>query len=334
MKKWLIRLPIVLALVAGWVLWLMWLAGELEPSSPSTAAVGCEPQPPGEVLEPLLGRAEAQLRLLGARRVAVQVVVDDIACAAVELVCGERDAHVGASRPRFRDRDLALGGEPLRKPPERLARHVARPLELDRHAGDQERVGRDALEDVALLAADHEAPPARAHRRPEGRGVGGGGLLGNGKRHALLAPRDRRQPVAFLRRRAERGERQAARDGGEDPERRDEAAALLDEQPEVEERRALAAELARQTVAEPPEAGDRLPEGGVVPLGRRVPRSPALARDLRSKEATRRRLHRLLVGRRPEVHAYLRGSPRPRWAMMQRWISLVPPPKRCIGAVV
>src|SRR5207249_2224973 len=103
----------------------MWLAGELEPSSPSTAAVGCEPQPPGEVLEPLLGRTEAQLRLFGPRRVAVQVVIDDIARAAVELVRGERDAHVGASRPRLRDRDLALGGEPLGEPPERLARHVA-----------------------------------------------------------------------------------------------------------------------------------------------------------------------------------------------------------------
>src|SRR5437667_2944990 len=165
MKKWLIGLSIVLALVAGCVLRLMWLAGELELPWPSTAAVGCEPQPPGEVLEPLLGRAEAQLRLLGARRVAVQVVVDDIACAAVELVCGERDAHVGASRPRFRDRDLALGGEPLRKPPERLARHVARALELDRHAGDHllhRLEGADL--DAELLALAHVARRHVEHR--------------------------------------------------------------------------------------------------------------------------------------------------------------------------
>src|SRR5437667_11914209 len=129
MKKWLIGLSIVLALVAGCVLRLMWLAGELEPSSPSTAAVGCEPQPPGEVLEPLLGRPEAQLRLLGARRVAVQVVVDDVARATVQLVCGERDAHVGASGPRLGDRDLALRPQPPGEPPERPARHVARAFE-------------------------------------------------------------------------------------------------------------------------------------------------------------------------------------------------------------
>ena len=190
------------------------------------------------------------------------------------------------------------------------------------------------MEDVALLTADDEPPPARTHRRAERGGVGRGRLLGDGERHAPLAARDRRQPVPLLRGRAERGEREAARDGGEDAERRDEAAALLDQQPEVEERGALAAVLARQPVAEPAEAGDGPPEGVVVPLGRRVPRSTALARDLGSEEATRRRLHRLLVRCRPEVHAHLRGSPRPRWAMMQRWISLVPPPKRCIGAVV
>src|SRR5207253_10306336 len=143
----------------------MWLAGELEPSSPSTAAVRCEPQPPGEVLEPLLGRAEAQLRLLGPRRVAVQVVVDDIARAAVELVRGERDAHVGTSRPRLRDRDLALGGEPLGEPPERLARHVARALELDRHAGDHllYRLERADL-DAELLALAHVAGRHVEHR--------------------------------------------------------------------------------------------------------------------------------------------------------------------------
>src|SRR5437870_1210349 len=165
MKKWLIGLSIVLALVAGWVLRLMWLAGELEPSSPSTAAVGCEPQPPGEVLEPLLGRTEAQLRSLGPRRVAVQVVVDDIARAAVELVRGERDAHVGASRPRLGDRDLALRGEPVRETPERLARHVARALELDRHAGDHllHRLERADL-DAELLALAHVARRHVEHR--------------------------------------------------------------------------------------------------------------------------------------------------------------------------
>src|SRR5439155_15253789 len=107
-----------------------------ETSGPSAAAVGREPELLGQVLEPLLGRPEAQLRLLGARRVAVQVVVDDVARAAVELVSGERDADVGASRPRLGDRDLALRGLPLGEPPERLARHVARALELHRHAGD------------------------------------------------------------------------------------------------------------------------------------------------------------------------------------------------------
>src|SRR5439155_498503 len=45
-----------------------------------------EPELVGERLEPLLGRAEAQLGLLGARRVAVQLVLDHVARAAVELV--------------------------------------------------------------------------------------------------------------------------------------------------------------------------------------------------------------------------------------------------------
>src|SRR5207249_8837892 len=102
----------------------------------SAAAVGCETAPTREVFQPLLGGAEAELGLLGACRVAVQVVVDDVTGTAVQLVRRERDAHIGAPRPRFRDRDLPLGREALGEPPECLARHVAGAFELDRHAGD------------------------------------------------------------------------------------------------------------------------------------------------------------------------------------------------------
>src|SRR5690349_17354191 len=74
--------------------------------------------------EPLLGRAEAQLRLLGARRIAMQVVLDDVAGAAVELVRVQRDVAVRAPRPRLRDRELALGGAAFCEPPERLPGRV------------------------------------------------------------------------------------------------------------------------------------------------------------------------------------------------------------------
>src|SRR5437773_2850065 len=67
-------------------------------SLPGTRAVAREPELVGARLEPVLGRAEAQLGLLGARRVAVQLVLDHVARAAVELVGGERRLAVGAAR--------------------------------------------------------------------------------------------------------------------------------------------------------------------------------------------------------------------------------------------
>src|SRR5436190_377962 len=312
--------------------------------------VAREPELVGERLEPLLGRAEAQLGLLGARRVAVQLVLDHVARAAVELVGGERRLAVGAARPRLRDRDLARRRQPLGEAPERLAGHVPRSLELDRHHGHHllhRLEGAElhaellALADVAgrhledrVGAADHvgaeERGEPRAHRgeaRPGGPGTAR-------ERHALLAARDGRQPRALLRRRAERRETESARDLCKDGERRGGAAELLDEQPEVEQRRALPPVGGGQPVAEPAEARDRLPEGRVVPLGGAVPRQAPLARDLGGQEAARRLPDRLLLFRRRELHPYFRGSPSPRCAMMARWISLVPPPKRCIGAVV
>src|SRR5215831_13338026 len=79
--------------------------------------------------EPLFGRAEAQLRLLRARRVAVQIVLDDVAGAAVELVRVQRDVAVGAPRPRLRDRELAFRGAAFCEPPERLPGRVPGALE-------------------------------------------------------------------------------------------------------------------------------------------------------------------------------------------------------------
>src|SRR5439155_273382 len=90
------------------------------------------------------------------------------------------------------------------------------------------------------------------------------------------------------------------------------AAELLDEQPEVEQRRALPPVGGGQPVAEPAEARDRLPEGRVVPLGGAVPRQAPLARDLGGQEAARRLPDRLLLFRRRELHPYFRGSPSPR----------------------
>src|SRR5438105_3746647 len=143
-----------------------------------------------------------------------------------------------------------------------------------------------------------------------------------------------RSAASRARSAAERRQAEPARDLRKDGERRGGAAELLDEQPEVEQRRALPPVSGGQPVAEPAEARDRLPEGRVVPLGGAVPRQAPLARDLGGQEAARRLPDRLLLFRRRELHPYFRGSPSPRCAMMARWISLVPPPKRCIGAVV
>jgi hypothetical protein len=110
--------------------------------------------------------------------------------------------------------------------------------------------------------------------------------------------------------------------------------ALLEQEPEVDQRSALPAVLRRQREAEPTEAGDRLPERWIVSLGGAVPGEPAIAIDLGREETTRLLLDGLLLFARCEVHAYFRGSPSPRCAMMARWISFVPPPNRCIGAVV
>src|SRR5438132_9190848 len=383
-------------------------------SLPGTRAVAREPELVGERLEPFLGRAEAQLGLLGARRVAVQLVLDHVARAAVELVGGERRLAVGAARPRLRDRDLACRRQALRQPPERLASHVPRALELDRHhrdhllhglegaelhaellaladvagrhledrvgaadhvgaeersepraqrgearpgppgaareraprqphvfqahgalpvlaegllrpdahagrAGrdepgrhalsvarrDQEGVRDDALEDVALLTLEAEGLAAPAHPGREGGRVGARALLRDRERHPRLAARDGRQPRALLRRRAERRETEPARDLHEDAEGRGGAAELLDEQPQVEQRRALPPVGRGQPVAEPAEARDRLPEGRVVPLLRAVPREAPLARDLGGEEAARRLPDRLLLLRRRELHGLL-----------------------------
>src|SRR5437879_13808775 len=95
--------------------------------------VAREPELVGERLEPFLGRPETQLGLLGARRVAVQLVLDHVAGAAVELVGGERRLAVGAPGPRFRDRDLARGRQALGEAPERLAGPRPGTPELGRH---------------------------------------------------------------------------------------------------------------------------------------------------------------------------------------------------------
>src|SRR5690242_1865263 len=85
--------------------------------------------------EPLLGRAEAQLRLLRAGGVAVQIVLDDVAGSAVQLVRVQRDVAVCAPRPRLRDRELAFRRTAGRQAPERLPCRVAGTLEIDRHYG-------------------------------------------------------------------------------------------------------------------------------------------------------------------------------------------------------
>src|SRR5438105_14086574 len=82
--------------------------------------------------EPLLGRPEAQLGLLRARGVAVEIVLDDVAGTAVQLVCVQRDVAVGAARPRLRDRELPLRGTAGGGPPERLPRRVPGSLDVDR----------------------------------------------------------------------------------------------------------------------------------------------------------------------------------------------------------
>ena len=53
---------------------------------PDAAELPHQPQLPGEPIEPLLGRPEEQLGLLRARGVAVELVLDDVAGAAVQLV--------------------------------------------------------------------------------------------------------------------------------------------------------------------------------------------------------------------------------------------------------
>src|SRR5439155_762714 len=164
-----------------------------------TRAVAREPELVGERLEPLLGRAEAQLGLLGARRVAVQLVLDHVARAA---------DHVGAEQrgePRAQRREARPGGaraarERAPRQPHVLQADGALPVlaegllrpdahagragrdEYGRHAlsvarGDQEGVGGDALEDVTLLALEAEDLAAPAHQGREGGGIGARALL-------------------------------------------------------------------------------------------------------------------------------------------------------------
>src|SRR5207245_11076962 len=98
---------------------------------------------------------------------------------------------------------------------------------------------------------------------------------------------------------AERRGSGPARDRREDAEGGGGAAELLDEQPHIEQRRALPPVGRGEPVAEPAEAGDRLPECRVVPLGGAVPREAPLARDLGGEEAARRPSGPLLLFRAP-----------------------------------
>ena len=140
---------------------------------PQPARYARELQAGGEIVHPLLGRAEEQLGLLGAQRVPMQHVLDDVAGAAVELVRRDRDVAVGARRPRLRDRDLALGRLALAEAPERLARDVARALELDRHDGDHllhrlerrrasPRTARARRRSATVISSTASAPPTRS----------------------------------------------------------------------------------------------------------------------------------------------------------------------------
>src|SRR5262249_11172188 len=158
---------------------------------------------------------------------------------------------------------------------------------------------------------EHETLAALSYGGGEGGRVPAGVRLDDRQRHELLATRHRRQPLPFLPRRAQGGEPERARDRGEDAERSYGPAALFEQEAEVEEGGAGAAVRGRQSVAEPAEARDRLPEFRVVPGRVLVPGEAPLARDLAGEEAPRLALDRRLVRRGREMHVLLAWQTEP-----------------------
>lgn len=105
------------------------------------------------------------------------------------------------------------------------------------------------------------------------------------------------------------------------------ATGLLVEHRQVEQVTATAAHRLGERQADPSKLRHPPPQVGVVPLlvgGTQPPDQLRWVGTLQ-EGACRRAQRLLLVGQRQVRH---RGSPWPRWAMMSRWISLVPPPKR------
>src|SRR5262249_27668576 len=146
----------------------------------------------------------------------------------------------------------------------------------------------------ALLPDQLDLPATTAHGGAERVGAPARTVLRDGERDEPVAARDRREPFALLRAAPERREAEPAGDRREDAERRRRTPELLHEGPEVGEGRPAPPVALREPVPEPAEPRDGLPERGIVPSRRVVPRAPPLARDLAREEASSRFLHRLL----------------------------------------
>ncbi len=205
----------------------------------------------------------------------------------------EPDGALAVLGKRGAGSDLHAGGR-RRDQDDRDAAAVAR-----RH---QEGIRGHTLEHEALLAVEAEGVAATIEHGLERRRLAHGIALGDRERdHPRSAP-ERREPLAALLLGAERVQGQSTRDRGEDPERRDGPAAFLEQEAEVEHRRALPARRLGQREPEPSEVGDGLPEGVVMTLRRGVPPEPPLARDLRGEESPRLILDRLLLCGGREVH--------------------------------
>src|SRR5262245_44144781 len=178
------------------------------PGGRSALLVGCQLQPAGEILEPHLRRSEEELRLLGAQRVTVQRMLDDVAGSAVQLMREQGDLAVRTGRPGLRYGDLPVGRAVVRETPQRLARDVPGAFQLDRHHRDHllDRLERAepyaellALADVTyghvengIRAADEIGTDERRQGSPEAferapRGTGFATHRGGGQRDAVEA---------------------------------------------------------------------------------------------------------------------------------------------------
>src|SRR5215813_231322 len=95
----------------------------------------------------------------------MQLVLDDVAGTAVELVGEQRDVAIGPARPGLCYGDLTVAGLPIGQSPQCLPGHVPGALEIDRHHRGHLLHGLEGAElGAELLALADVAHGALEHR--------------------------------------------------------------------------------------------------------------------------------------------------------------------------